>query len=253
MELKYILKKKSAETIIPSFLDYEYRRINIFYRGCKEACSYCKQEGHWKSYCEFLKNKSRKFSKKVQNSTKNQTEGQAIDTSEADVEPNDQPEADEPSTVDQEPPKPQVAEQRRGTGGMKRPPSSSIAMAEARQAQKDNAQSCEPTQKNVIGQNSFPKVHGKNISENIINYDANNSTGNKYKKNIIPSTPVSEDSYGYNTPTELEIIAEKARNNQITEAQYIEFEKQYFAENFSVSAAEINYSSNPPDHTDQDM
>ncbi|OMJ26873.1 hypothetical protein AYI69_g3711 [Smittium culicis] len=183
---------------------------------------------------------------------KNQTDEQVIHTFEAGVEPNGQPEADEPSTVDQEPPKPQVAEQRRGTVGMKRPPVSSIAMAEARQAEKDNAQTCEPTQKNVIDQNSLPKVHGKNIYENIINYDANNSTGNKYKKNIIPSTPVSEDSYGYNTPTELEIMAEKARNNKITEAQYIEFEKQYFSENFSESATKINYSSDIPDHTDQD-
>ncbi|OMJ16685.1 hypothetical protein AYI69_g7735 [Smittium culicis] len=69
----------------------------------------------------------------------------------------------------------------------------------------------------------------------------------------MPSTPASEDSYGYNTPTELEIMAEKARSNQISEAQYIEFERKYFAENFSESAAEINYSSDPPDLTDQDM
>ncbi|OMJ07252.1 hypothetical protein AYI69_g11516, partial [Smittium culicis] len=102
--------------------DYEYGRINIFYRGCKEACSYCKQEGHWKSNCEFLKSKNKKNSKKPQNSTKNQTEDQATDTSVASVEPNGQTEADEPSNVDQEPPKPLVPEQRRGTVGMKRPP-----------------------------------------------------------------------------------------------------------------------------------
>ncbi|OMJ16555.1 hypothetical protein AYI70_g6518, partial [Smittium culicis] len=58
--VKILLRKKSVDTIIPSFLDYEYGKINIFYRGYKEACSYCKQEGHWNSGCEFLKNKSRK-------------------------------------------------------------------------------------------------------------------------------------------------------------------------------------------------
>ncbi|OMJ15937.1 hypothetical protein AYI70_g6928 [Smittium culicis] len=145
--VKILLRKKSVDTIIPSFLDYEYGKINIFYRGCKEACSYCKQEGHWKSNY--------------------QTYDQIKGTAEADIGPDVQSGADEPRYVDH--------------------------------------------------------------------------------------TPVSEDSYGYSTPTELEIMAEKARNNIITEAQYIEYEKKYFAENFSETAAEINYSSDPPDHTDQDM
>ncbi|OMJ27107.1 hypothetical protein AYI69_g3474 [Smittium culicis] len=39
--VKILLKNKTAEVTIPSFLDYEYGRINIFYRGFKEACSYC--------------------------------------------------------------------------------------------------------------------------------------------------------------------------------------------------------------------
>ncbi|OMJ07611.1 hypothetical protein AYI70_g12068 [Smittium culicis] len=34
--VKILLRKKSADTIIPSFLEYEYGRINIC-RGCKEA------------------------------------------------------------------------------------------------------------------------------------------------------------------------------------------------------------------------
>ncbi|OMJ17962.1 hypothetical protein AYI70_g5640 [Smittium culicis] len=200
--VKILLRKKSAESIIPSFLDYDY----------------CKQEGHWKSNCEFLKNKSRKNPKKNQNETIDQTYGQIKGTAEADIEPDVQSGADEPRYVNQEPPKPLATEQRRGTVGMKRPPASSIAMEESRKC---------------------PKKHGKNISENTGNYDANNRTEKKYKKIIIPSTPVSENSYGYSTPTELEIMAEKARINQITEVHE--------------SAPEINYSSDPPDHTNQDM
>ncbi|OMJ10737.1 hypothetical protein AYI69_g10117 [Smittium culicis] len=96
---------------------------------------------------------------------------------------------------------------------MKRPPASSIAIAESRKAEIHKATIDEPIQKKSLGQNLVPKNHGKNISENIGNYDANNSTEKKFKKIIIPSTPVSEDSYGYNTPTELEIMAERARNN----------------------------------------
>ncbi|OMJ22326.1 hypothetical protein AYI70_g2947 [Smittium culicis] len=161
--------------------------------------------------------------------------------------------ADKPKYVDQEPPRPLATEQRRGTVGMKRPPASSIAMAEPRKVEKTDAQPDEPVLQNSLGQNSVPKKHGKNISENTGNYDANNRTEKKYKKTIISSTPVSEDSYGYSTPTELEIMTEKARNNIITEAQYIEYEKKYFAENFSESAAEINYSSDPPDHTYEEI
>ncbi|OMJ10668.1 hypothetical protein AYI70_g10183 [Smittium culicis] len=176
-----------------------------------------------------------------------------IGTAEADIQPGVQPGADEPRYVNQEHPKPIATEQLRGTVGMKRPPASSIDMAESRKVEKTDAQPDEPVLKNSLGQNSVPKKHRKNISENIDNYDANNRTEKKYKKIIIPGTPASEDSYGYNTPTELEIMAERSRNNQITETQYIEFEKKYFAENFSESTDEINYSSDPPDHTNQDM
>ncbi|OMJ14751.1 hypothetical protein AYI69_g8460 [Smittium culicis] len=104
--VKILLKKKTAETIIPSFLDYEYGRINIFYRGCKEACSYCKQEKHWKSNCEFLKNKSRKSTKKAQNKTIDQTDDQNKDTDKADIEPTGQSGTDDPKKIVQEPPKP---------------------------------------------------------------------------------------------------------------------------------------------------
>ncbi|OMJ26169.1 hypothetical protein AYI70_g371 [Smittium culicis] len=183
----------------------------------------------------------------------NRTDEEIKGTAEADIMPDVQSGADKPKYVDQESPKPLCTEQRRGTVGMKRPPASSIAMAESRKAEKTDAQPDEPVLQNSLGQNSVPKKHGKNFSENIGNYDANNRTEKKYKKIIIPSTPVSEDPYGYSTPTELEIMAEKARNNIITEAQYIEYEKKYFAENFSETAAEINYSSDSPDHTDQDM
>ncbi|OMJ17658.1 hypothetical protein AYI70_g5834, partial [Smittium culicis] len=43
------------EVDLPSFLDHENGKINIFYKGCKEACSYCKEAGHWKSECHKIK------------------------------------------------------------------------------------------------------------------------------------------------------------------------------------------------------
>ncbi|OMJ30016.1 hypothetical protein AYI69_g447, partial [Smittium culicis] len=54
--MKVLLRKNTIETELPLFLDHEDGRINIFYRGCKEACSYCKKDGHWKSECPTLKN-----------------------------------------------------------------------------------------------------------------------------------------------------------------------------------------------------
>ncbi|OMJ13255.1 hypothetical protein AYI70_g8622 [Smittium culicis] len=61
--MKVLLRKNTIDTELPLFLDHEDGRINIFYRGCKEACSYCKKDGHWKSECPTLKNitKKKKF------------------------------------------------------------------------------------------------------------------------------------------------------------------------------------------------
>ncbi|OMJ10671.1 hypothetical protein AYI69_g10151, partial [Smittium culicis] len=38
--MKVLFRKNTIETELPLFLDHKYGRINIFYRGCKEACSY---------------------------------------------------------------------------------------------------------------------------------------------------------------------------------------------------------------------
>ncbi|OMJ16405.1 hypothetical protein AYI70_g6626 [Smittium culicis] len=54
--MKVLLRKNTIETELPLFLDHEDGIINIFYIGCREACSYCKKDGHWKSECPTLKN-----------------------------------------------------------------------------------------------------------------------------------------------------------------------------------------------------
>ncbi|OMJ15457.1 hypothetical protein AYI70_g7256 [Smittium culicis] len=53
--IKMFVKKNNMEVDLPSFLDYENGKINIFYKGCKEACSYCKEARHWKSECHKIK------------------------------------------------------------------------------------------------------------------------------------------------------------------------------------------------------
>ncbi|OMJ20912.1 hypothetical protein AYI70_g3793, partial [Smittium culicis] len=54
----------------PSFLDHENGKINTFYKGCKGACSNCKEAGHWKSECHkikknLLKKKARENMQKI--------------------------------------------------------------------------------------------------------------------------------------------------------------------------------------------
>ncbi|OMJ20481.1 hypothetical protein AYI70_g4085, partial [Smittium culicis] len=53
--IKVLVKKNNMKVDLPSFLDHENGKINIFYKGCKEACSYCKEAGHWKSECHKIK------------------------------------------------------------------------------------------------------------------------------------------------------------------------------------------------------
>ncbi|OMJ21330.1 hypothetical protein AYI70_g3549 [Smittium culicis] len=127
--VKILLKKKTAETIIPSFIDYGYGRINIFYIGCKEACSYCKQEGHWKSGCWILLGRKNKSSKKITTSEENRiasADSAEIKAVDKDIGP---PAAEliKSDTKESDNITPPV--RRRGTVGLKRPPSCSAAMA----------------------------------------------------------------------------------------------------------------------------
>ncbi|OLY79709.1 hypothetical protein AYI68_g6216 [Smittium mucronatum] len=47
--------KNDADTELPLFLIHDDGKINLFHQGCKAACSFCKQSGHWKSDCKELK------------------------------------------------------------------------------------------------------------------------------------------------------------------------------------------------------
>ncbi|OMJ13193.1 hypothetical protein AYI69_g9097 [Smittium culicis] len=49
--MKVLFRKSTPETEIPSFLVHPEGRIGLFYKGCVEACSFCKKVGHWKSAC----------------------------------------------------------------------------------------------------------------------------------------------------------------------------------------------------------
>ncbi|OMJ28305.1 hypothetical protein AYI69_g2221, partial [Smittium culicis] len=62
--MKILFAKKSVDTDLPSFFLHDGGKINLFYRGCKEA-------GHWKSACpQIEKKKNLNNSKKVTQKTK---------------------------------------------------------------------------------------------------------------------------------------------------------------------------------------
>ena len=44
-----ILFIKNPETEIPNFINIGDEAIGLFWKGCAEACNFCKKMGHWKS------------------------------------------------------------------------------------------------------------------------------------------------------------------------------------------------------------
>ncbi|OMJ10082.1 hypothetical protein AYI70_g10539 [Smittium culicis] len=205
--VKILLKKKTAEAIIPSFLDYEYGRINIFYRGCKEACSYYKEEGHWKSSCEILLSRKNKSSKKITTSKENRVasaDSSEIKAVDKDIGP---PAAEliESDTKESDNITPPV--QRRGTVGLKRPLSCSAAMALTEQPKKISPNNKEYSTKSDNLSTEMLKI-SENKSKKIISSDEETLKIKTNKKFInLSSSPRSSDSDGYSPPTELDRMA----------------------------------------------
>ncbi|OMJ08366.1 hypothetical protein AYI69_g11096 [Smittium culicis] len=50
-----LVKKKESE--ISNFIEVEGETIGIFWKGCRMACNFCKEYGHWKSDCARIKEK----------------------------------------------------------------------------------------------------------------------------------------------------------------------------------------------------
>ncbi|OMJ13937.1 hypothetical protein AYI69_g8792 [Smittium culicis] len=151
--IKVLVKKMNMEDDLPSFLDHENGKINIFYKGCKEACSYCKEAGHWKSECLKIKKNAikRNATENMQdlkfrfNSSKaelppvsadpkpddSKSKATEAQTSKQPVEESKNIKDTEVSTNDEAvKAKPSTINRLRGTIGLKKPPASSIAAAE---------------------------------------------------------------------------------------------------------------------------
>ncbi|OMJ13009.1 hypothetical protein AYI69_g9172 [Smittium culicis] len=170
------------EIDLPSFLDHENGKINIFYKGCKEAFSYCKEAGHWKSEClKIKKNVTKK------NATENMQDLKfRFNSSKAELPPvsaDPKPDDSKSEAKEAQPSKQPVGESKkikdtevstnneavkaksstinrlRGTAGLKKTPSSSIAAADIPSSPIEKVSSGDDTESDSsIGDNSQPKI-----------------------------------------------------------------------------------------------
>ncbi|PVU87994.1 hypothetical protein BB561_006086 [Smittium simulii] len=66
--VKFLFKKTIYSFEIPTFLEIDKFVLALTYRGCKPVCTFCKQQGHWKSDCpelEKFKQNKLKNTKKI--------------------------------------------------------------------------------------------------------------------------------------------------------------------------------------------
>ncbi|OMJ12799.1 hypothetical protein AYI69_g9259 [Smittium culicis] len=252
--IKVLVKKYNMKDDLPSFLDHENGKINIFYKGCKEACSYCKEAGHWKSKCLKIKKNliRRNATENIQdlkfrfNSSKAELPPVSADPklddskSEAkEAQPSKQPVEESKKIKDTEvsandeavKAKPSTINRLRGTVGLKKPPASSIAPAEIPSSPIEKVSSGDDTESDGINEdNNQPKI--KRTTKSTINsddfsdilMDSDMSSPMEIKKDFIPSNPnPTNNSNGYSPPSEHVLMAAKARMGQISEQVFNKF------------------------------
>ncbi|OMJ10449.1 hypothetical protein AYI69_g10237 [Smittium culicis] len=212
--MKVLLRKNTIETELPLFLDHEDGRINIFYRGCKEACSYCKKDGHWKSGCPTSKNFMSDMAKSSLKSSLSEPTKMGVSTPPALLIKNDDPKASTKnkltfakpieeskvinytklSTNDEDVKvKSSIINRQRGTIGLKKLPSSSLLAAEILSSPIEKASSDDNTEsEGSIGDNNQLKI--KHTTKSTINsddfsaisMDSDMSSPMEIKKEFIP-------------------------------------------------------------------
>ncbi|OMJ19330.1 hypothetical protein AYI70_g4799, partial [Smittium culicis] len=256
--MKVLLRKNTIDTELPLFLDHEDGRINIFYRGCKEACSYCKEDGHWKSECPTLKNITSKknfMSDMAKSSLKfslPEPTKIAVSTPSALIIKKDDPKTSTKSkflfikpveeskvindtkvstTVEAVKAKPSTINRLRGTVGLKKPPASSIAADEIPSSPIEKVSSYDDTESDgSTDDNNQPLI--KRTTKSTINSDdfsdismeSDTSSPMEIKKEFIPPNPSPKsDSDGYSPPSEHALMAAKARMGQISHKTFNKF------------------------------
>ncbi|OMJ18662.1 hypothetical protein AYI69_g6926 [Smittium culicis] len=239
--MKILVKKITPDVELPLFLDHDTGLVNLFYKWRKEACTYCKGVGHWKSDCEVLnkiiyEKKARKGANKmgfIFKSTEPEktvglestapiiknlpfesaaaTKTNICDKKAAEakkLEPNDGSGSSHTSSV----------RTIRGTTGIKKPPASSIAQIQLEPSTLKKISSDDDTGSDYSTIN-YSIQKNINANKNAIETDdyeessdyERSSSPIEIKKEHIIFKNIQSDSDGNNTPSEHSMMAGKAR------------------------------------------
>ncbi|OMJ15550.1 hypothetical protein AYI70_g7199 [Smittium culicis] len=251
--MKILVKKITPDVELRLFLEHDTGLANLFYKGCKEACSYCKGLGHRKSDFEVLnkilnETKAKKSANKmgfvfksnepentvslqstaptiknlpiVTAATTKTNDGDKKATMAKNLEPNDGSGSSHTTSV----------RTIRGTTGIKKPPASSIAIIQPKTCTLKQISSDVDTGSDYSTINNIKK---KTINENknVIETDGyeessdyeRSSSPIEIKKEHIIFKNIQSDSDGNNSPTEHSIMAGKVRLGLIPQKELLNY------------------------------
>ncbi|OMJ10846.1 hypothetical protein AYI69_g10080, partial [Smittium culicis] len=251
--MKILVKKITPDVELPLFLDHNTGLVNLFYKGCKEACSFFKGLGNWKSDCEapnkiIYEKKARKGANKMgfvfkstepektvglkstapniknlpfETTAASKTNDSDKKTAEAKkLEPIDSSGRFHTSSV----------RTIRGTTGIKKPPASSIAQIQLEPSTLKKISSDDDTGSDYSTIN-YSKQKAINENKNSIETD-DYIESSDYERSSYPIEIKKEhdifdnnqsDSEGNNTPSEHSMMAGKARLGLIPQKEFLNY------------------------------
>ncbi|OMJ20948.1 hypothetical protein AYI70_g3776 [Smittium culicis] len=267
--MKVLLRKNTIDTELPLFLDHKDGRINIFYRGCKEACSYCKKDGHKKSECQTLKNitnKKKFMSDMAKSSLKfSHPEPAKVEfsTPSASLIKNDAPKTNFNNASIHKTPK--ISGDDKHLSKTEFPGTKSTTIYRLRGTlESDKNQKVSPADDTESDESNYeveiPKT--KSINNKIVESDdsqdsssiAGSSSPIEIKKEYISRrSDIFESSEGNNTPSKHDIMAEKVRIGKISEKEFMDYVSKVDCAPQGSNISGIDLDSDTPDQSSSDV
>ncbi|OMJ13250.1 hypothetical protein AYI69_g9067 [Smittium culicis] len=256
--MKVLLRKNTIDTKLTLFLDHEDGRIIIFYRGFKEVCSYCKKDIHWKSECSALKNIASK--KKIMNdmtksSLKFSLPEQAMlgfSIPSASLSKYDVLKTNANKTWKHYTPKTSVDDK-----GLPKNESSATKFTTISRRRGTKVSPDEDTESDVGREEVEPQktksINKKNF-ESDDSQDSSSIAGSSSpieikKEYLAPRSNIFESSEGNNTPSEHDVMAEKARLGKISEKEFMDYVHKVDCASQCSNIAGMDLDSDPPDQS----
>ncbi|OMJ23273.1 hypothetical protein AYI70_g2377 [Smittium culicis] len=203
--IKVLVKKNNMKVSLPSFLDHENGKINILYKSCKEACSYCKEAGHWKSDDH-------------RSSTQNKAGSKSKIINDTEVSTNYEAAAAKTSTINRQ----------RGAVGLKKSPASSINAVVILSSSTEKVSSGDDTESDgsdddnhqpIIKRTAKSTINSDDFSD--ISVDSDMSFSMETKKEFISSKlSPKNNSDGYSPLSVHALMAAKAIMGQKSEQAF---------------------------------